>query len=99
MKQDLIRLRGRKCEKCGGETMSLEQLQLHHKTYERLGRELISDLQLLCADCVILSPMRSAPPLGSGWLCIEKIWRGLVGNTVGEEFDEWLERRDDDDDW
>lgn len=27
------------------------QLQCHHLTYERLGRELDSDLELLCVDC------------------------------------------------
>ena len=28
-----------------------EPLELHHKTYERLGRERIDDLELLCSSC------------------------------------------------
>jgi hypothetical protein len=48
IKKRLIELRGNKCEGCG-ETGC--QLDLHHDTYERLGRELESDLRLLCRDC------------------------------------------------
>jgi 5-methylcytosine-specific restriction endonuclease McrA len=35
------------CENCG----SARAAHVHHKTYERLGRELLSDLTPLCADC------------------------------------------------
>ena len=35
---------GNKCEICG----SPHKLQVHHLTYERLGRENLSDLQLVC---------------------------------------------------
>lgn len=38
---------GRMCAKC----CSFKRLQVHHLTYERLGRELISDVQVLCFDC------------------------------------------------
>lgn len=37
----------RRCEKCN----STQQLQVHHKTYVRLGRERMSDLQVLCDTC------------------------------------------------
>jgi hypothetical protein len=47
VKRDMIRLRGERCGHCGFRY----ELQLHHKTYERLGRELISDLELLCERC------------------------------------------------
>ena len=47
MRRDLIRWRGTKCERCG----RIATLELHHKTYERLGRELTSDLELLCHSC------------------------------------------------
>jgi hypothetical protein len=40
MRRDMMRLRGDKCERCG----LRHELQLHHKNYDRLGRELISDL-------------------------------------------------------
>jgi 5-methylcytosine-specific restriction endonuclease McrA len=47
LKRDLIRLRGARCQHCGARTA----LQLHHKTYARLGRELTCDLELLCWRC------------------------------------------------
>jgi hypothetical protein len=47
MRRDIGRLRGNRCERCG----SSHRLELHHLTYERLGRELLSDLELLCIDC------------------------------------------------
>ena len=37
----------RKCDFCGSE----ENIQLHHKTYERLGRERFKDVQPLCRTC------------------------------------------------
>lgn len=39
--------RDRKCVKCG----SMENLQVHHKTYERRGFEKLSDLEALCKSC------------------------------------------------
>jgi 5-methylcytosine-specific restriction endonuclease McrA len=50
MRRDFMRLRGPKCERCG---ICYGRLCLHHKTYARLGRELIADLELLCCDCHI----------------------------------------------
>jgi hypothetical protein len=44
MKADMKRLRGDRCERCGYQ----HGLELHHKNYERVGRELTSDLELLC---------------------------------------------------
>jgi 5-methylcytosine-specific restriction endonuclease McrA len=38
---------GRSCRRCG----QTEFLHVHHKTYERLGRERISDLEVLCRRC------------------------------------------------
>jgi hypothetical protein len=35
---------------CTGEC-GRDGTQLHHKTYERLGKELLDDLVLLCSDC------------------------------------------------
>jgi 5-methylcytosine-specific restriction endonuclease McrA len=43
----VIKLRGAKCERCG----RAGDLELHHKTYERLGNERFSDLELLCNPC------------------------------------------------
>ena len=38
---------GYRCERC----QSKRDLQVHHKTYERLGKEFDSDLEVLCATC------------------------------------------------
>jgi 5-methylcytosine-specific restriction endonuclease McrA len=38
------------CEQCGM-PRELVRLQVHHRTYERLGAELPSDLQVLCRPC------------------------------------------------
>ena len=35
------------CVRCGGSVC----LEVHHKTYERFGHELMSDLETLCFDC------------------------------------------------
>lgn len=38
---------GRKCMECA----SSDHIQVHHVTYERLGRERDVDLRVLCRDC------------------------------------------------
>ena len=43
-REQMFKLRGKKCEQCDA-TIDLE---LHHKTYERFGREGPKDLQILC---------------------------------------------------
>lgn len=39
---------GKFCRACG---KTVGPIQLHHMTYERLGRERMSDLVALCRDC------------------------------------------------
>lgn len=36
-----------RCERCGG----TDKLQVHHLTYDRFGRENLTDLQVLCKTC------------------------------------------------
>lgn len=38
---------GYECQLCPSKT----RLQVHHRTYKRLGRELLSDLTVLCEKC------------------------------------------------
>ena len=38
---------GNRCQICG----STHRLEVHHRTYERLGNELLSDLVVLCRKC------------------------------------------------
>jgi 5-methylcytosine-specific restriction endonuclease McrA len=42
-----LRQVGWKCERCG----RTSYLQVHHLTYDRLGRERLSDLEICCAGC------------------------------------------------
>ena len=44
------------CRACGATTVDL-----HHKTYERLGCELLSDLQALCRDCHATAHGKTSP--------------------------------------
>lgn len=39
-----------KCQKCG-RLLSLEEANVHHKTYVHIGNEKLSDLVLLCQEC------------------------------------------------
>lgn len=40
----MFKLRGKKCERCDNKST----LEIHHKTYERFGRESPNDLEVLC---------------------------------------------------
>jgi 5-methylcytosine-specific restriction endonuclease McrA len=50
LKREVIRCRGRKCERCGAPYF-VENLQLHHKHYQNIGNETQSDVELLCKNC------------------------------------------------
>jgi hypothetical protein len=47
-RKTLFKMRGKRCEVCGS---SASQLELHHLTYERMGRESAKDLLIVCPDC------------------------------------------------
>lgn len=47
LKRVTLQSQGRICCKCG----ALKKLQIHHKTYVRLWKELQSDLMVVCVDC------------------------------------------------
>ena len=46
-RKEAFQYHGRKCSTCGSE----HNLEVHHLTYQRLGREKMEDLQILCGDC------------------------------------------------
>lgn len=46
-RQQALKHYGYFCNRC----KSKDRLQVHHKTYERLDCERISDLEILCRDC------------------------------------------------
>ena len=55
MKLDRMNKTKRSCEGCGIVGM---QMDLHHKTYERLGCELDSDVMLLCKRCHYIQDLK-----------------------------------------
>lgn len=52
---------GHRCRLCNASATDGAALQVHHRTYERLGRELPSDLTALCREChdVVTSSLRA----------------------------------------
>jgi 5-methylcytosine-specific restriction endonuclease McrA len=49
---------GNRCQVCN----SPDNLEVHHRTYERLGCEAIADLTVLCSDCHRMFSKRSPKP-------------------------------------
>jgi hypothetical protein len=102
MREAVMWLRGGKCERCGAAAQ-----ELHHKTYERLGRELPADIELLCHDCHVVADKERAAR-GEAHAADTRYSRGLETyaskkygdgwdrygeQEVAEEFDAWLERQ------
>jgi 5-methylcytosine-specific restriction endonuclease McrA len=48
LEEQRTRLQRNICECCGMEGVAFD---VHHKTYERLGNELIEDCEVLCEQC------------------------------------------------
>lgn len=46
-REEAMRYHGAKCNRCGRQ----EALQVHHKSYQNLGREKMADLEVLCRGC------------------------------------------------
>jgi 5-methylcytosine-specific restriction endonuclease McrA len=70
LRRGLILERGYRCERCG---WAYGKLQLHHRTYERLGHELPADVELLCTRCHYGEHVSGSGPsvkcdLGEAWL-------------------------------
>ena len=104
IKARLISERGAKCQTCRAAVL----LDLHHKTYERLGRELDEDLELLCRKChdkadetrAAIGRQRSSAALYEarldGWASKKygEDWREADDGSIEEEFEEWCENRE-----
>ena len=71
------------CELCYTERPILG-FDVHHLTYERLGRELLSDLQVLCHDCHKIADKRRKNPnyidKGVSW---DELARDIQGILCG----------------
>jgi hypothetical protein len=100
-------MRGSKCERCESQF----KLDLHHKNYERLGKELLSDLELLCQGChrkadvqrASAGRAKSANALHSAAMDTyatkkygEDYELRVDPDRLEEEFDAWLQRKEDD---
>lgn len=91
---------GGRCERCG----SAVKLEVHHLTYDRLGREELSDLLVVCKPCHLREDelrieqtesdryRKSINSFGTRKYGEEwDSWKDP--EIVREEFDDWLERR------
>ena len=104
LRAKLIKTRGDQCESCHKRL----PLELHHKTYERLGRELAADLVLLCSECHKVADVvrarrgriRSAQALydaGLNTYASKKYGDNYRwSERLEEEYDTWLERKRED---
>lgn len=81
---------GHKCEKCGRR----DRLQCHHLNYERLGKERLSDLQILCTDCHALADEERRYNKGLQTYSVKRWgdnWQSVVSAEYARaEFDKWL---------
>ncbi|MEY2907188.1 MAG: hypothetical protein RLZZ408_1659 [Verrucomicrobiota bacterium] len=102
----IIRRAGGSCERCGGKTRRLE---VHHLTYERFGRELLTDLQGLCEPCHKIADeerkrftrrrywsMGEAEDRAEISWCEQKFGEdpGCWPDDAAERFQEWRERKE-----
>jgi 5-methylcytosine-specific restriction endonuclease McrA len=85
------------CQRCRRSGLTL---QVHHKTYERLGHESPADLEVLCTDCHRTADQErreQAQRLRAfAWAARVhgQYWRDTLDeDDVVDEFEDWLERR------
>lgn len=108
LRQERILATGYRCEHCKKVVFS-KMLALHHKTYDRLGKELPTDIELLCPPChedadgvrARVTAVRSANRL---WGARLDGWASKVygddwaynedPEAVEEHFESWLEHID-----
>ena len=98
-------LRGYVCARCGKASWSLDA---HHLTYDRLGRELSSDIELVCSTCHPSADIERAKETqrrneekrydaAYETYVLKKYGddpRALGDPAILEEFHEWLQSRD-----
>lgn len=97
---------GNACERCG----YIFGLQVHHKHYRNLGHEPPEDLEVLCLDCHKIADVERKAESArhaqaryynarlDGWARKKygEDWEDHADSgQVEEDFDAWLERRDD----
>lgn len=99
----MFKLRGKKCERCP----ATSDLELHHLTYERFGREGPRDLEILCPSCHDRADRERVAELERTFeercestryhnakeTYLEKVYGGYRAPWMDQEFDEWLDRK------
>jgi 5-methylcytosine-specific restriction endonuclease McrA len=84
-----------RCERCG--TGGL-RLQVHHLTYERLGREEPRDLKVVCKPCHVVEGADYRHRRGLETYASKKYGEAWEQDedyqTVAEEFDRWRDSKE-----
>lgn len=95
------------CERCGATFGTAAALDVHHKTYERLGHERDTDLEVLCSSCHQVADQQRAEigRLRADQALYDARFHGWATKRYGDEygwseeledeFHEFLERQDD----
>jgi hypothetical protein len=95
---------GRKCQKCGKESLPLD---VHHKHYQTLYHERLVDVEILCSLCHQIEDKkrsldRQEKAYSNGFMTWaskkygEECWLYMDEIKLTEEFDEWLELKQND---
>lgn len=63
------RLANNRCQVCNSDG----ELHIHHRTYDRIGNELQSDLVALCASCHALFHGKRDTASAGGWALIQSM--------------------------
>lgn len=84
-----------------GYDLDLERqfLEVHHRTYERVGRELVTDLLALCWDCHDIITARASVIARNGVTTSKfapLLAETFFGNVPATRRDIWLPRRSPD---
>lgn len=88
-----------KCEKCDSYSFRGRFLEVHHKTYANLGDEPLEDLIVLCNTCHPVEDSRRKYNKALNTYATKKYgydWHFEQDyDEVQEEFDNWLEAKED----
>lgn len=78
------------CQRCGRTEYS-RRIEVHHRTYERLGRELPEDLEVICVECHRYADAERAEETENRRL--DNLWEarldGWATKVYGEDWCAW----------
>lgn len=86
IRDERLRLAGDRCERCGATGPAI-RLEVHHKHYEHLGNEPLSDLEVLCDGChPIADEMRRAEKI------VDVLSRDNISHKLRAGFMGWMQQ-------